>query len=67
MNLDSIEKAKELYQLFHVYYWDDIDGYLTDDEETKKLATNCVNQIMQVEQAVKMNFWNQVKKQIQEL
>ena len=38
MNLDAVEKAKELYQLFHVYYWDDLNGYLTDDEETKKLV-----------------------------
>ena len=59
------EKALELYNLFHVYYWSEDEGYLTDDKETKKLATNCVNEIMQVEQAVKMAFWKEVKLQIQ--
>jgi hypothetical protein len=59
------EKAIELYNLFQVYYWSDDDGYLPDDKETKKLAINCVNEIIQVEQAVKMEFWKEVKKQIQ--
>jgi hypothetical protein len=41
------EKAKaiEMYDKFHVYEWDENEGYQTSDKETKKMVNNIIDEI----------------------
>ena len=38
-------KAQEMYDCFHVYQWDEKEGYVTDDKETKKMVNRVIDEI----------------------
>ncbi len=38
-------KAETLYETFQQYRWDEKDGYMPDDIETKKTVSNVIDEI----------------------
>jgi len=39
------ELAKQYYERFHVYNWDENRGYITDHEASQKMAKSVVDEI----------------------
>jgi len=69
--MESKEKAKELYNKFLVFYWHEVDGYLEDEKETKKLALLCCDELIENPYTFKFlsqkDYWTEVKKEIKKL
>ena len=65
------EKAKELYEMFQVYYWHQEDGYMPDDIETKNIIEKvCDELIYSHSQDTTDNqyyFWVEVKQEIEKI
>lgn len=72
------EKAKELYDVFQQYRWDEEDGYMPCDIETKKMANKAVDKIIEelsnwfggeYNEWDKQRFmyWKEVKQEIEKL
>lgn len=65
------EKAKEFYDKFHVYDWDEEMGYIPSDLETKAM---CYKVIEEIENQSKnwgavpaKTYWDKVKQEIRKL
>lgn len=66
------EKALQLYTDFHIYEWDEEVGYLPNEEESKKMASKCVKEIIEALPGISCkfeidNYWKEVKVEIEKL
>jgi len=62
----SKEKAKELYDEFPQYLWDEQDGWMPDHDSTVILCENICNYI-QREFEVDCEYWRNVSKELKNL
>jgi hypothetical protein len=67
------EKAMYLYNKFQLYRWDEIDGFLPDDIETKKFLLKLVDEFNVlikfriVNKNYTSNYWEDVKNEIKKI
>jgi hypothetical protein len=57
------EKAKELFDKFHQYLWNDREGYMPDDIGTKNIVNKVINEIqLQADDwGISSNYWIDVR------
>ena len=67
------EKAKEMYDAFHVYDWDIVAGYTTWDKGTKEMCCKVVDEVLNSKPSKPYGYtstdgyWVEVKKEINKL
>ena len=64
-------KAQELYDTFQQYKWDEKNGYMPDNAETKKVAGKVIDEIEKQADIWGVNsvraYWVQVRQYLNEL
>jgi len=65
------EKALDFYDKFHVYNWDEVNGYMTDDKGTKEMCNKVIDEIIELWSSINFDskhsfydFWKEVKQEI---
>lgn len=63
--MEAKEKALEFYNKFQQYYWDENNGWMPDDKETKKLCEKIIQEIINILfQHHEIDFWKKVKQEM---